>query len=166
MIQVEIKKEWVENAKDKAKELGVLKHSFMKGQGNIIGFLGEIVVSDFLKAKIENTYDYDLVKGNVKIDVKSKKCTSKPKDYYECSVAAYNTRQKCDFYVFVRILDNLETGWICGIINKKKFFENATLYKKGYTDTSNMMTFKEDTYNTKIKDLIDFKILLENKREV
>jgi len=67
MIQVEIKKEWVENAKEKAKELGVLKHSFMKGQGNIIGFLGEIVVADFLKAKIENTYDYDLIKGNVKL---------------------------------------------------------------------------------------------------
>jgi len=28
-----------------------------------------------------------------------------------------------------------------------------------------MMTFKEDTYNTKIKDLVDFKILLEKKRE-
>jgi hypothetical protein len=57
----------------------------------------------------------------------------------------------------------LEIGWICGIINKKKFFENAKLYKKGYTDTSNMMTFKEDTHNLKIKDLLDFKILLQNK---
>ena len=123
------------------------------------------MVSNFLKAKIENTYDYDLIKSGLKIDVKSKKCTSIPRPEYDCSVPAYNTRQKCDFYVFVRILDNLETGWICGIINKKKFFENATLYKKGYTDTSNMMTFKEDTYNTKIKDLVDFKILLENKRE-
>ena len=159
MIEVEVKKEWKQEAKEKAKKMGVLKHSFMKGQGNVYGFLGEIVVANYLKAKIENTYDYDLVKNGIKVDVKSKRCTSKPKPYYECSVAAYNTKQKCDFYVFTRILESLDTAWICGIIKKNDFFKNACFYKKGYTDTSNMMTFKEDTYNLKIDELIDLEKL-------
>ena len=157
MVKFKIKKEWVEEAEKKAKELGVLKHSIMKGQRNVIGFIGEIVVANFLKAKIENTYDYDLIKNGVKVDVKSKRCSSEPKPYYECSVAAYNTKQKCDFYVFTRILESLDTAWICGIIKKSDFFKKANFYKKGYTDTSNMLTFREDTYNLKIDDLIDFK---------
>lgn len=162
MVEVKIQKEWVERAKEKAEEMGVLKHSFMKGTGNVIGFLGEIVVANYLKAEIENTYDYDLIKNQIKIDVKSKRCTSVPKLNYECSVAAYNTKQKCDYYVFTRILDSLDTAWICGIIKKNDFFKSACFYKKGYTDTSNMMTFKEDTYNLRIYDLIDFK-KLKNK---
>ena len=155
MVQIDINPEWIKEAKKKADDLGVLKHSFMKGEGNLVGFLGEIIVAKFLNADIQNTYDYDLVKGNIKIDVKSKKCTSKPRDHYECSVAAYNTKQKCDFYVFVRILDTLDIGWICGIIRKEKFFTKAKLYKKGFTDTRNYMTFKEDTYNLEIGDLVD-----------
>jgi hypothetical protein len=155
MVRINIKKEWVENAKKKANEMGVLNHSILKGNGNITGFIGEFMVEDFLKGKIENTYDYDIVKNGIKIDVKSKKCTSIPKPDYDCSVPAYNTKQKCDMYVFVRIMNTFDVGWICGIISKKEFFQKAKLWKKGQTDESNMMTFKEDSYNLKIKDLID-----------
>lgn len=161
MVELDISFNQLELAKVKAEELGVLKHSFMKGERNVIGFLGEILVADYLKAKIENTYDYDLIKSGVKIDVKSKTCTSVPLPHYECSVAAYNTRQKCDFYVFVRILKNYEKGWILGIIGKKSFFDKAVLMKKGFTDFSNNMTFKEDSYNLRIDDLQDFKKLLK-----
>lgn len=162
MQEVDIKNEQVELARTKAKDLGVLKHSFMMGEGNVVGFLGEILVAEYIKADIENTYDYDLVKNGIKIDVKSKRCTSIPQLHYECSVPAYNTRQKCDFYVFVRILKDYKKAWILGIIGKKSFFNKAILRKKGFTDTSNNMTFKEDSYNLAIKDLLDFKKLLEN----
>lgn len=161
MIQVEIKKEWVKEAKKKAEEMGRLRHSILKGNGNITGFVGEFMVANFLNAKIENTYDYDLVKNDLKIDVKSKKCTTVPRLDYDCSVPAYNTKQKCDYYVFTRIMDNFETGWICGIISKEKFFKNARLYKKGEIDKSNWMEFKENSYNLKIKDLIDLKTIVE-----
>ena len=166
MIQLEIKKEWVEKAKEKAKEMGVLNHSILKGNGNITGFIGEFMVENFLKAKIENTYDYDIIKNNVKIDVKSKRCTSIPRPDYDCSVPAYNTRQKCDLYVFTRIMNTQDIGWICGVISKKDFFKKARLWKKGQVDESNMMEFKEDSYNLKIGDLVDFKMLLENKKKV
>lgn len=157
MREVDIRNEQVELARTRAKDLGVLKHSFMKGERNVVGFLGEILVAEYIKADIENTYDYDLVKRGIKIDVKSKRCTSIPQLHYECSVPAYNTRQKCDFYVFVRILEDYKKAWILGIIGKKSFFNKAILRKKGFTDTSNNMTFKEDSYNLAIKDLLDFK---------
>jgi hypothetical protein len=52
-------------------------------------------------------------------------------------------------------MDDFHTGWICGIISKENFFKNARLYKKGEVDKSNWMEFKEDSYNMKIKDLLD-----------
>jgi hypothetical protein len=155
MVRINIEKEWIENAKKKAKEMGILNHSILKGNGNITGFIGEFMVEKFLKGKIDNTYDYDIVKNGIKIDVKSKKCTSIPKPDYDCSVPAYNTKQKCDMYVFVRIMNTFDVGWICGVISKREFFQKAKLWKRGETDESNMMTFKEDSYNLKIKDLID-----------
>jgi len=160
MVEVNIKPDQLELAKVKAKDLGILKHSIMKGERNIIGFLGEILVAEYIKASIENTYDYDLIKAGIKIDVKSKRCTSIPRLHYECSVPAYNTRQRCDFYVFVRILEDYKKAWILGIIGKKSFFNKSVLRKKGFVDTSNNMTFKEDSYNIAIKDLLDFKKLL------
>lgn len=154
MIEVEIKKEWIEEAEKKAKDLGILNHSIMKGKRNKIGFLGEIIVSNYLKAKIENTYDYDIVKNGITIDVKSKQCKFKPLPHYECSIAAYNTKQKCDLYVFVRIDETLTKAWICGIIGKKDYFSKAILRKKGFVDQRNGMIFKADSYNLEIKNLV------------
>jgi hypothetical protein len=158
MIEIKIKDEWMEKSKKKAEEMGRLKHSILKGKGNITGFLGEYMVADYLKAKIENTYDYDIVKCDIKIDVKSKKCSSIPQPCYDCSVPAYNTKQKCDYYIFTRILNDFKKGWILGIISKEKFFKNARLYKKGEVDKSNGLRFKEDSYNIKIKDLVELKL--------
>jgi len=166
VVEVNINTSQLELAKNKAKDLGILKHSFTNGEGNVVGFLGEILVADYLKAEIENTYDYDLIKCGVKLDVKSKRCTSIPRPHYECSVAAYNTRQKCDFYVFVRVLNDYKKAWILGIINKESFFKKSILRKKGFTDISNNMTFKEDTYNLPIKNLNDFSKLIEKKTKV
>ena len=63
-------------------------------------------------------------------------------------------------------MNTQDIGWICGVISKKDFFKKARLWKKGQVDESNMMEFKEDSYNLKIGDLVDFKMLLENKKKV
>ena len=156
MKEIEIKKEWIEEAKIKSIEMGKLKNSITKGEGNVVGFLGEIVAANYIKAKIENTHDYDIVKNNLKIDVKTKKCSSKPKDHYECSISEYNTKQKCDIYLFVRILNDNSKAWLCGMIGKKDFFKRSKFYPKGFVDQSNNMKFHCDTYNMKIKDLVQF----------
>lgn len=157
MLEIDIKREWIEEAERKSKEMGQLRNSITKGKGNVVGFLGEIVAANHIKATIENTHDYDIIKNNVKIDVKTKKCSSKPKDFYECSISEYNTKQKCDLYLFVRILNDNSKAWLCGMIGKNDFFKNAKFYPKGFVDKSNNMKFHCDTYNMQIKDLVPFK---------
>ena len=104
MIEIEITQKMKERAWRKARQMGEINNSITKGDGNIAGFLGEEIANNLIKGDIKNTYDYDIIKDGVKYDVKTKRCTSEPKPYYECSVAAFNTKQKCDYYVFVRNL--------------------------------------------------------------
>ena len=93
MIQVEITEDMKKRAWAKSREMGVIKNSIMKGDGNIAGFIGEEVANVVIEGSISNTYDYDIVDNDgIKYDVKTKRCTSKPKPYYDCSVANFNTK--------------------------------------------------------------------------
>jgi len=104
MIEIEITKEMKKRAWRKAREMGVIYNSIMKGGGNIAGFLGEEIANSLIEGTVNNTYDYDITsKSGIKYDVKTKRCTSAPKPNYECSVANFNTKQKCDRYAFVRV---------------------------------------------------------------
>ena len=59
-------------ARKKAIDMGRIANSITNGGGNLAGFIGEIVVTDYIKAKEQNTYDYDIVdKVGNKIDVKN-----------------------------------------------------------------------------------------------
>ena len=157
MIKVTISDEMLVKAKQKATELGKLNNSILKGDGNLIGFLGEEVANDILKGNIKNSYDYDIILNTGKtVDVKTKKTTVEPKQYYDCSVAAFNTKQKCDYYCFVRIKDDLSCGWFLGIYDKKDYFKDADFLKKGQIDPSNNFTVKADCYNMKINQLKEY----------
>lgn len=145
------------NAQKKADELGQLKNSIMKGQGNFTGFLGEEIIKSFLSAKSSNTKDYDISYKKKKYDIKTKLTTKEPLPDYDCSIASYNTVQKCDGYIFVRIQkdkeDNLVCGWILGWMDKEEYFQNAEYWPKGKIDPSNGYRVKASCYNVKIKDL-------------
>ena len=154
--EFKVKRDWVNKANIKSEEMGTLRNSITKGKGNTMGFLGEFAVADFLKdSVVSNTYDYDLKVGDRTIDVKTKSCTVKPRDYYMCSVAAYNTKQKCDVYVFARMLRTLEKGWVLGWIEKEKYFDEAKFYKKGEQEGDNGYIVVADCYNLPIKKLHD-----------
>jgi|TARA_Y100000401_G_scaffold104024_1_gene95500 hypothetical protein len=140
-------------AREKASQMGILQGSITGGSRNVLGAIGEVVVADSIKAKEVNTYHYDLVKDGVRIDVKTKRCTSKPYPNYDCSVAFHGTKQDCDAYVFVRVLDDLSKAWILGGMSKEDFYDKATLYRKGDIDTDNGYTFKADCYNIRIDRL-------------
>ena len=158
MIEVEITDEMLLEARDSAKELGKLKNSIEKGMGNLAGFLGEILVRETLGYKSESTYDYDLVDSKgLKIDVKTKRTTVTPKPDYDCSVAAFNTKQKCDKYIFVRVLSDLSKGWILGEMNKEQYFECARYMPKGKIDPANGFRVKANCYNVAIQDLKECK---------
>jgi len=130
-----------DTASEKSKKMGVLRHSIAKGKGNMYGFLGEGLfkqyASPFYKVETHNTYDYDfLVNGDIRIDVKTKSTSVMPKGEYDCSVAAYNTKQECDAYVFCRVMHSFDRGFILGGLIKRDFFKKVKFWKKGKIDPS------------------------------
>lgn len=153
MIEVNITRDIVIQARQNAESMGALRNSITAGEGNLAGFIGEIVVARFLNARIENTYDYDLVLDGIKIDVKTKRTSVKPQLHYECSVAAFNTKQKCDWYVFVRVKNDDSKAWILGYLPKDEYYRSAKLLKKGDVDPSNNFTVHADCYNVSISSL-------------
>ena len=154
MIEVKITDEMMNTAKEKASNMRALNNSITHGDGNIAGFVGDQVVKSLIKSVWASTYDYDLItdKGT-RIEVKTKRTTVKPKDYYDCSIANFNTKQRCDVYAFVRC--NLETreAWFVGWMKKQKYLDKARFMKKGDIDPSNNFTVKADCHNVAIKDL-------------
>jgi hypothetical protein len=158
MIEIKITDEMKKRAWSKARSMGEINNSITKGGGNIAGFLGEEIANKIIKGDINNTYDYDIIKNGVTYDVKTKRCTSEPKEYYECSVAAFNTRQKCDHYVFVRV-ENVKgkwgRAWILGSYEHDQYFKDARFLKKGQIDGNNNFKVKADCYNIAIKNLKD-----------
>jgi hypothetical protein len=155
VLELEVKQEWVKEARALAKELGVLNNSIKNGEGNIYGFLGEILICKITSAKINRTFDYDIVYNNLKIDVKTKCCTSKPLNNYYCSVAAFNVKQRCDYYTFVRILKDFSKAWILGSIKKVDFFKFASFNKRDEIDKNSSFgwKFKADCFNLEIQKL-------------
>jgi hypothetical protein len=139
-----------------------LNGSITKGKSNKYGALGEVLVFDYFKDKglevsFESTFDYDLIIQGYTIDVKTKRTTVTPKHHYLCSISAFNTKQKCNLYFFVRIKEDFSNAYLLGYKKKKVFFEYATFNKKGSLDV-NGWTFKDDCYNLPIGDLDSFKI--------
>ena len=153
MKHIKIKKEDINLANKMSSSMGTLNNSITKGQGNVIGFLGEIIVANELCITLDNTYDYDLIFNDKRIDVKSKKVSSVPRDYYECSVAALNTRQRCDLYMFTRIKNDLSEGWILGYLEKEKYLTDSKFLKKGSIDPDNNWKVSTDCYNLPINKL-------------
>ena len=153
---VSVEAEWIDNASSKAQSLGVLNNSISKGKGNLIGFVGEYAVLSFIKdGHLSNTYEYDIITPTSTIDVKTKGCSSVPLDHYVCSIAAYNTKQKCSHYAFVRMFYDFEKCWVLGWIEKEKYFDEAKFLKQGEEDGDNGYIVKADCYNLPIKKLND-----------
>lgn len=161
IYEVRPRLEQIEQAKRMAEALGELNNSITRGDGNAHGFLGEILVAEAIGAQHNNSFDYDLVlstkKGPITIDVKTKRCTSTPWPNYECSIADYNPDQQCDFYVFVRILEDFSNAWILGKIRKEDYYKLATFRAKGQKDPNGLkgveFHFTADCYNLAIHDL-------------
>lgn len=154
MVEIEITDDMLLKARRKAIDLGLINNSIERGDGNLVGFLGEFVAQKVIGGRIKNTYEYDLVlKGGTKIDVKTKKTSVAPKDYYECSIANYNTKQECDEYCFVRVKNTLDKAWYLGRVSKEEYFKKAKFLKKGEADGDNGYIVKADCWNLAISQL-------------
>jgi len=77
VIEIPVRDDQLLKAREQAVEMGKLHNSITKGQGNIAGFIGEIITAELLNATQQNTYDYDLVLTNGEtVDVKTKRTDS------------------------------------------------------------------------------------------
>ena len=160
IIEVLISDEIVNKAQAKSNELGLLNNSIREGKGNLVGFIGEFLVADYFGGEVSNTYDYDLIIKGKKIDIKTKETTVAPKSHYFCTVADYNTKQKCDSYYFVRVTKDLKTGYLLGGLTKDAFYRKARFYRRNDFDpTSNQgWVFTADCYNVPISELVQMQI--------
>lgn len=153
MIEITLTPAIRNEARREALNLGSLPGSITGGASNIIGFIGEIIVADVMNAVRQNTAHYDMIAEDKRIDVKSKRCNTVPRLEYDCSVAAHGTKQECDEYVFVRVLNDMSKAWILGSIAKEDFYSKAKHWKKGEVDEDNGFVIKADCYNLPIKEL-------------
>lgn len=168
-IEVKLTKEILTNSYWKAKKLGKLNHSILNGNGNFDGFVGEDGTKTYLGIPLaldQNDYDKDIVYKNKSFDVKTKKTSVIPKDYYEASVAAYNTKQKCDYYIFTRTYypkgsELPVTLFIMGFYPKELYFKEAKFLKKGQKDGDNGFIVKEDCFNLPYSKLHPIEKLLQ-----
>ena len=154
MIEVVITGDMLVTARDKAAEMGKLRNSIISGAGNLAGFIGEAVAQQVMGGVLANTYDYDLILCNGKtVDVKTKQTSVKPLETYECSIAALNTKQGCDYYAFVRVKNDFSVGWFLGVYEKQQYMLDAKYLTKGTIDPSNSYVVKSDCYNLPIHQL-------------
>tara|TARA_R110001599_G_scaffold338317_1_gene557275 strand:+ start:66 stop:563 length:498 start_codon:yes stop_codon:yes gene_type:complete len=161
MIEIKINNEQFKRA-EKLYEFKELKGSITKGESNIYGAVGEIVVNDYYLNKGVNvdftsTFDYDLIIDNYKVDVKTKKYTSKfkPNMKWNLNISDYNTTQKCDFYFFIGVSDDFSNAFLYGYIDNKTFYAKAIFNKKNKIDPNGngLWRFKDDCYNLPISSL-------------
>lgn len=163
MIKVDICPKIIEAAKRLGDEMGELNNSITRGEGNLAGYVGELIYMQHLDEKSQKEgleppmlmghYDYDIIHLGKKIDVKTKRTTVEPKPYYEASIAAYNTRQRCDEYVFLRVDLQKGKAYMCGSMPRDEYFKKARFLKKGTVDGDNNFTVKADCYNLEYKDM-------------
>jgi hypothetical protein len=158
VIEVKILPRWIPEAEE-LYDYKALNGSIMKGESNIYGAMGEVVVRHYFGETgiVLNVpcYDYDLIINNKKVDVKTKRTTVVPLPHYNCSVSDWNTRQKCDFYYFARVTESLSMAYLLGYIEKAKFYEKAVFKKKGERETP-IFCFRGDGYHLPMSSLIKF----------
>ena len=143
-----------EAAQWQADEMGQLNNSIRQGEGNVYGFLGEMIFAKITGANQNNTYDWDVeMDDGHTVDVKSKCVTTPPLPHYECSVASIGPHQNCDYYAFVRVLKDCTIAWYLGAMAKQTFLSQSRLLNAGVVDGDNGWAPTIDCYNVKISDL-------------
>lgn len=166
-IEVTYSREDYAEACARGMKLGHLRNSITKGKSNIWGMLGEAIVAKYTGSTLADTYQYDLLSPEgKKLEVKTKKTTLTipPKTHFECSVCDHNSKQKCDYYVFVRVSTNSNKAWICGQIDKNNLKSKARYFKKGDKDPRNNYTVHASCWNLNIGELDPVKLFTRTTR--
>ena len=160
MIEVEITKDMVQEALDRAALVPVLRNSDTNGHGQKIAALSDLMVQKTCGGRIlsDKSYDFDWISPKLFLfEIKAKERNVVPQPWHNCAVKEYNTKQKCDYYLFTSIFGDYSRGWILGYIKKESFFDLAEYYKSGEIDPDprgDKYAFPSSCYNLKIEKLI------------
>lgn len=148
------------------------------GEGKLVGFIGEIYMDHIFelifpelprKVEADNSYDYDIVLDETKVDVKTKQRTVAVESDHDVSIAHYTkNKQMCDTYMFCSVTVDRATKTIpqdfffMGYMDKSEFMTKATFRKKGQPDGGNRrpdgtpFTITKDCWNLKCNQLNQF----------
>ena len=132
----------IDTAKDK-------RRFASEGSRLLYGYLGEVIVMDYYGVDDIDDYEYDIIVGEYRIDVKSISCKFKPPEHYltavnSCEIEGEH-RQDADIYIFVRIREDCKGAWILGFIECDRFFEMSKYIQKG--ETYHGMKFEKANMN-------------------
>lgn len=155
MIEIEITQSQILRA-DILYKFKELNNSIRKGEGNLIGALGEIVVFDYYQNKgreVEHCqhHDFDLMIEGFKVEIKTQETKFKPLHWFTCHVSDYNATQDCDYYCFPFVNESMSTAWLTGMIKKNDFRERAVFKKEG--EIGFKKPFLCDTWTVRIDEL-------------
>ena len=162
----------INRARKKATNLGSIKNSILRGGGNLAGYLGEEAVAAYIGAEIiscnkgDDKYNHDLWKNNKRIEVKTKRRTVPPQNFFDVSVAKTSTHQRPDLYIFVsiefenmtmenekRVYRGIKNIWILGQAEPEDYFARAKIWQAGDVDVSNGFVTHVDMYNLPISEI-------------
>jgi len=162
----------IQQALEKAESLGSINNSITRGKGNVAGYLAEIALNEYLNSQNVSCnaglekFNFDLIKGGKKIEVKTKRRTVDPQPHYEVSIAETSKHQQPDVYSFVSITFKKREGrgrssvykgvdkiWLCGFMPRDEYFERARFIPKGEIDPSNNFLTHANMFNMKMLDL-------------
>ena len=120
-----------------------------EGKRLLYGYLGEAIVMDYYNVGDIDDYEYDIIIGEYKVDVKSISCKFKPPTNYLAAVNSCEIegehRQDADVYIFVRIREDCKAAWLLGFIECDRFFEMSNFIEKG--ETYHGMMFEKANMN-------------------
>lgn len=154
MLQIKIDDADILYAENRSKLVGVMSGSRTSGKGNVIGFLGELIVSRIYEVPLCDTFNYDLIVGGTRVDVKTKSCSSPPKSHYKCSVMSYQLKNDVDGYIFARANLSAKIVWVLGYYSKQDLLQFGKFAKKG--DPDGDFSFTEDCWSVTIDELKEF----------
>lgn len=117
--------------------------------------VAEVALAHHLQGRCASTYEYDVIAPcNTTFEVKAKKSkVCRPGD--EASVCVHNTRQKADYYAFLRVKPDLSKVAVAGYYPQAQYIKDARFLCKGEKDGDNGFIVREDCYNMFHRDLWD-----------
>lgn len=156
--EYEITQDQIDRAQLRVDELPRLNNSITQMQATLHGFTAEEVLADVANLVVVGDYGFDLKhpENGTTFELKTKRTKVAPRNYYEVSVADFNTRQQADYYAFMRVHNDLTRAWFCGVMPREEYHERSRFLKKGDVDGDNGFVVKADCWNMRIDQLYGF----------